>query len=252
MKFCVLASGSKGNAIWVEEGDLAVLFDCGLSFKELKRRVALVGLDIGKLACVLVSHEHRDHVSGLGPLCRALKIPALANRATMEAASFITGSLVWDFFKTSDSLTLGSFKITPLPISHDSRDPVAFLIESPSGRLGLATDMGVPTNLIRQKFRGLSSLILEFNHDFKMLMEGSYPWPLKQRIRSRTGHLANEVAAELVGELKHADLKHLVLAHLSECNNSPGLALEAARLVVGDLLEPEAAGQKEPGSIFCI
>ncbi len=112
--------------------------------------------------------------------------------------------------------------------------------------------MGVPTNLIRQKFRGLSSLILEFNHDFQKLMEGPYPWPLKQRIRSRTGHLANEAAAELVGELRHADLKHVVLAHLSECNNSPEIALSAARRVLGDALEPQAASQDRPTCIFAI
>lgn len=250
MKFCVLASGSRGNSIWVEEGDLAILLDCGLSFKELKRRVDLVGLDLRKLACVLVSHEHRDHISGLGPVTRALKIPALANRETGERAAPQVGKVNWQHFTTGDRLDFGPLKVRTLPISHDTPDPVAFLIESAAGSLGLATDMGVPTGLVREKFRGLAALILEFNHDFRMLMEGPYPWHLKQRVRSRVGHLANDVAAELAAELHHQDMKHLILAHLSETNNSPEAALKAARQALGETLEPEAANQWNPTRIF--
>lgn len=250
MKFCVLASGSRGNAIWVEEGDLAILLDCGLSFKEFKRRADLAGLEIRKLGCVLVSHEHRDHISGLGPLTRALKIPALANRETSERAAPHVGKVNWQIFSTGDRLDFGPLKVKTLPISHDTPDPVAFLIESAAGSLGLATDMGVPTGLVRQKLKGLAALILEFNHDFRLLMEGPYPWHLKQRVRSRVGHLANDVAAELAAELHHQDLKHLVLAHLSETNNSPDLAIKAAREAIGEALEPEAAGQWDPSRIF--
>ncbi len=131
MKFCVLASGSKGNAIWVEEGDLAILLDCGLSYKELKRRADLAGLDVQKLACVLVSHEHRDHVNGLGPLCRKLNIPALANQATMEAASFIVGKIKWDIFYTSDQLSIGPFKITPCPFPTTAGTRWPFSLKAP-------------------------------------------------------------------------------------------------------------------------
>lgn len=250
MKFCLLASGSRGNAIWVEEGDLALLVDCGLSFKELNARAGLAGLDVGKLSCVLVSHEHRDHISGLGPLARALKIPVLANRETCERASSVVGKVKWENFTTGDELDFGPIKVKTFPISHDTPDPVGFRLESGAGVLGLATDTGAVTSLIKQKLKGLSALILEFNHDYRRLMEGPYPWPLKQRVRSRVGHLSNEDAAALALDLMHHDLKLLVLAHLSETNNSPELALKAARQTVGEQVEPVAAGQWAPTAVF--
>lgn len=250
MKFCLLASGSRGNSVWVEEGDLAILVDCGLSYVEFKRRADLAGLDTRKLAAILVTHEHRDHISGLGPVARKLKIPVLANPATLEAAAPLVGKVTWESFATGDQLSFGAFTVRTFSISHDAADPVGLVVESPTGRLGLATDLGEPTHLVRQKLRGLSALILEFNHDYRLLMEGPYPWPLKQRVRSRHGHLANEVAAALAAELYHRDLKHLVLAHLSETNNHPDLALKAAREALDEALEPQAAGQWAPTLIF--
>lgn len=250
MKFCVLASGSRGNSVWVEEGGLAIAVDCGLSASEFTRRAKEAGLDLGRLGCVLVSHEHRDHLSGLGPLTRKLKIPALANRGTIEGAAHIAGKVDWQAFTTGDSLDFGPLRVRTVSISHDTADPVAFVIESASGSLGLATDMGVPTGLIRQKFRGLRALILEYNHDYQTLMSGPYPWHLKQRVKSRTGHMSNADAAALTAELLHRDLKHLVLAHLSETNNTPELALKAAREVLDGLLEPEAAEQWRATRVF--
>ena len=250
MKFCVLASGSRGNAVWVEEGDSAILIDCGLSFKEMKARADQAGLDVRRLGCILVTHEHRDHISGVGPTARRLKIPVLANRGTMEASAIHTGEVKWENFTTGDALSLGPFKVRTVSISHDVRDPVAFIVESPAGALGLATDLGEPTNLIRGRLKGLAALILEFNHDIDMLMTGGYPWPLKQRGRSRTGHLSNATSAALAAELYHQDLKHLILAHLSENNNTPDLALKAAREALAEALEPVAANQWAPTKVF--
>lgn len=250
MKFCLLASGSRGNAVWVEEGGLALLIDCGLSFVEFKRRADLAGLDLKKLAAILVTHEHRDHISGLGPVARKLQIPVLANPATRERAAPLVGKVTWDTFTVGDPLPFGPLTVRTFPISHDAADPVGLVVESPAGRLGLATDLGEPTHLVRQKLKGLSALILEFNHDYRLLMEGPYPWPLKQRVRSRHGHLANEVAAALAAELYHRDLRHLVLAHLSETNNHPDLALKAAREALNEALEAQAAGQWRPTPIF--
>ena len=250
MKFCILASGSRGNAVWVEEGDLALAVDCGLSATEFKRRAELAGLDIRKLNCVLVSHEHRDHIGGLGPLARKLKIPALANQATIEGARPTVGQVTWETFVTGDTLNLGPIKVRTLSVSHDTPDPVAFVFESAAGSLGLATDTGAVTGLIRQRFKGLRALILEFNHDYDALMSGPYPWYLKQRVRGRTGHLSNEDAAALAAELLHRDLKYLVAAHLSETNNRPELALKAAREALDEALEPEAASQWAPTKVF--
>jgi phosphoribosyl 1,2-cyclic phosphodiesterase len=250
MKFCLLASGSRGNCLWLEEAEVAVAVDCGLTAREFLRRAHAAGLDPGRLTALIISHEHRDHLSGVGPLARRLNLPVLANRATRDLAEAVTGPLKWEIFTTGDTLTFGPLKIRTLPISHDAADPVAFLTESPAGRLGLATDLGAATELLRQKFQGLDALVLEFNHDYRRLIDGPYPWPLKQRIRSRTGHLANEDAAALVAELRHADLKHLVLAHLSETNNHPDLALAAARKVLGNTVEPVVAGQHEATRVF--
>ena len=250
MKICLLASGSRGNSLWLEEDSVAVAVDCGLSAREFFQRARGAGLDPNRLAAVLVSHEHRDHVSGVGPVARRLGLPVLANRGTRAAAEILTGPLKWETFATGETLTFGTLKIRTLPISHDAADPVAFLAESPAGRVGLATDLGAVTELIRLKFRGLSALVLEFNHDYRLLMDGPYPWPLKQRVRSRIGHLANEEAAALVGELKHPGLRHLVLAHLSETNNHPGLALAAARRALGETLEPVAASQHQATAVI--
>ena len=250
MRFCLLASGSRGNCLWLEESEVAVAVDCGLSAREFLRRAQSAGLDPSRLAALLVSHEHRDHLNGIGPLARRLKLPVLVNKATRNLAEVVTGPLQWEIFTTGDTLSFGDLKIRTLPISHDAADPVAFLAESPAGRLGLVTDLGAPTELLRQKFRGLSALVLEFNHDYRLLMDGPYPWPLKQRIRGRAGHLANEDAAALAAELNHSGLKHLVLAHLSETNNHPDLALNLARRAVGETLEPVVAGQYEATRVF--
>ena len=250
MKFCLLASGSRGNCLWLEESEVAVVLDCGLPAREFLRRAESAGLDPGRLAALVISHEHRDHLSGVGPLARRLKLPVLANQATRDLAETVTGPLNWEIFTTGDTLTFGALKIRTLPISHDAADPVAFLVESPAGRLGLVTDLGAATELLRRRFLGLNALVLEFNHDYRLLMDGPYPWPLKQRIRGRTGHLANEDAAALVAELNHVGLRHLVLAHLSETNNRPNLALAAARKVVGETLEPVVAGPNEATRIF--
>jgi phosphoribosyl 1,2-cyclic phosphodiesterase len=250
MKFCLLASGSRGNAIWVEEGDLALVVDCGLSAREFLSRAGAAGLDISRLSCLLVSHEHRDHISGLGVLARRLKIPVLANAATCAAASPLVGRVQWEIFTTGDTLNLGSLKIRTLGLSHDAADPVAFVLESQAGRLGLATDLGAPTELIKHKFQALAALILEFNHDYRLLMDGPSPWPLKQRVRGRTGHLANETAADFAAELYHREMKHLILAHLSETNNNPALALKAAREALDGALEPVAASQGKPTAVF--
>ncbi|UQZ90820.1 MBL fold metallo-hydrolase [Deltaproteobacteria bacterium Smac51] len=250
LRFCLLASGSKGNAIWVEEGPLAVVIDCGLSAKEFKARAAMRGLDLKKLKAVIISHEHRDHIQGVGPLARSLDLTVIANAATQAACANFVGKVRWDEFATGDTMNFGHLRVQTMSISHDAAEPTAFVIESDSGALGLATDLGAVTNLVRQRLLGLRSLILEFNHDYDRLMEGPYPWPLKQRVRGRTGHLANEEAAELAARLYHSDLKHLVLAHLSQTNNTPELALKAANQALKEVIEPIAAGQDEPTIVF--
>ncbi|MGL4209392.1 MAG: MBL fold metallo-hydrolase, partial [Candidatus Adiutrix sp.] len=160
------------------------------------------------------------------------------------------GKVDKDYFKTGDSLDFGPLKVRSVQISHDAVEPVCFVIGNEQGELGLATDLGAVTTLLRQNLLGLRALVLEFNHDYRLLMDGPYPWPLKQRVRSRVGHLSNEVAAELAAYLCHPDLKYLVLAHLSETNNHPDLALKAASGALNNALIPIAASQNQATKIF--
>ena len=250
-RFCVLASGSKGNALWVEAGDDVVLVDCGLSGKELKKRLAAAGLDPCRIKAVLVTHEHRDHILGAGVAARLLKKPLYINRSTWNRAAPTLGRIEPVFFETGRRLVVGDLAIHPFSTSHDSADPVGFTFQSGDTRLGLATDLGIATALVKERLRGCQALILESNHDPQMLIDGPYPWDLKRRVRGRQGHLSNEDAALLLAELLHPGLSHVVLAHLSEVNNRPELALEAA----GSVLNKKrpalcAAGQHQAGAVI--
>lgn len=250
MRFCLLASGSRGNSIWVEEGSLAVAVDCGLSAREFRARAAARGLDPSKLAAILISHEHHDHVCGVGPLARALGLTVMANIATREALGGALGRVRWETFTTGDSLGLGPLTVRTVPLPHDAADPCGFVFEGAGGSLGLATDLGTATNLVRQRLAGQTSLILEFNHDYAMLMNGPYPWALKQRVHGRTGHLSNEDGAALAAGLCHGGLRRLVLAHLSQTNNTPLLAEAAARAALPPTVAVLAASQDDPSPVF--
>lgn len=248
IRFCVLSSGSKGNAIWVESGGRALLVDAGLSGKELVRRMNLAGLDPARLEGILVTHEHRDHVHGVGVMARRFKIPVYINEATMIAADYLLGPVRPVLFRTGADTEIAGLNVHPFSISHDSADPVGFTFENSGSRLGLATDLGVATNLVRERLAGCHGLILESNHDLKMLMEGPYPWETKRRVKSRHGHLSNEDAAELLASLAHSGLSQVVLAHLSQTNNLPELALECVGSAVSGL-PLTAARQDEPGPV---
>jgi len=226
MRFCVLASGSKGNAAWIEAGGEAVLVDAGLSGRELIRRMTLAGLEPDRLKAILVTHEHRDHVLGVGVLARRWGLPVYINEATLDRSRPIIGSIKPHLFSTGTDFAVGEFQIHPFSLSHDAADPVGLTFERNGTRLGLATDLGVATNLVRERLSGCRALILEANYDDQMLTEGPYPWETKRRVRSRHGHLSNENAAELLADVAHAGLIKVVLAHLSQTNNTADLALQ--------------------------
>ncbi|MEW6263702.1 MAG: MBL fold metallo-hydrolase [Thermodesulfobacteriota bacterium] len=252
IKYCPLASGSKGNALWVETGDGAVLVDAGLAGRELMRRLDAAGLNPGALQAILISHEHRDHVSGAGVLARRLRLPIYLNQATRRRAAFLLDHVETRDFRTGEPFRLAGLAIQPFSVSHDAADPSGFIFERQGVKLGLATDLGVSTSLVRERLAGCRGLILEANHDPQMLMNGPYPWEIKMRVKSRHGHLSNQDAAELLAQVAHAGLAHVVLAHLSEVNNRPELALA----VVGSAVNTPArgftltaAGQHAPGPL---
>jgi phosphoribosyl 1,2-cyclic phosphodiesterase len=230
MFFQTLASGSKGNAIVVGSTRTRILVDVGLSGKELHRRMHLADIGVADLAAVVVTHEHQDHVRGVGVLSRRYDLPVYLTRGTLENLPQQVGALAHaQIFRDGHSFSIGDLCITPFAISHDALDPVGLIIENGGFRLGICTDLGVATQLVRKKLEGCHGLVLEANHDVDLLLSGPYPWHLKQRIRSRHGHLSNTDSCQLLGELLHDGLQVVVLAHLSETNNRPELVLESVR-----------------------
>jgi phosphoribosyl 1,2-cyclic phosphodiesterase len=232
VRVCLLASGSKGNALFIEAGATKLVVDAGLSANELLKRLAGIGVEGAELAGILISHEHADHIRGAGTLARKLKIPVLISYPTHResAVSFKRTQVVE--FESGYPFSFQDLLIDPFPITHDAADPVGFLIESREGRLGIATDLGIATRLVQEKLRDCRALVLESNHDEEMLQNGPYPWHLKQRIKSRHGHLSNNDSAALLDEIIHAGLEGVLLAHLSEVNNDPAVALQVTRTML--------------------
>ncbi len=224
---CVLASGSKGNAIYVSDGRHAILIDAGLSGIEIQQRLCTAGLSAEALRAIVVSHEHSDHVRGVGVLARRFKLPVYASNRTAQAAAAQWGRID-DLcrFEIGTDFTIGGLALHPFATSHDAADPSGFTITCRHHKIGIATDLGIATGMVKHHLKGCSLLVLEANHDPLMLNQGPYPWPLKQRIRSRNGHLSNDASRDLLGEVCHSGLGHVVLAHLSEINNTPEKALQ--------------------------
>lgn len=228
MRVCLLASGSKGNAIYVEAGNTKLLVDAGLSAREITARLASIGVDGSCLDAIMISHEHTDHTRGAGTLSRKFKIPLLISYPTCRESYRCVGKTACVEFESGYSFTMKDVQIDPFPITHDACDPVGFVIESREGKIGIATDLGCATALVKDKLSGCRMLVLESNHDEEMLVNGPYPWHLKQRIKSRHGHLSNIDSAALLEELVHPGLEAVFLAHLSEVNNDPVVAMNVA------------------------
>lgn len=233
MRVCLLASGSKGNAILVDAGGSKILVDAGLSASEILRRLASIGIEATELDAVLISHEHTDHTRGAGTLARKLKIPLLLSYPTCREIHASLKKVEVVEFESGYPFSFKGLLIDPFPITHDACDPVGFLLECDDGKVGIATDLGIATRLVKDKLKECRVLVLESNHDEEMLLNGPYPWHLKQRIKSRHGHLSNTESAELLDEIIHPGLEGIFLAHLSEVNNDP----EIAHCVTATLLE---------------
>jgi phosphoribosyl 1,2-cyclic phosphodiesterase len=221
VKICSLASGSKGNCLYLETGDTRVLIDAGLSLRETLLRMEERGIDAACVHAVLVTHEHIDHIRSAGSFARKFKVPVIASHLVHRKMEKQLKKTRVIEFESGSAVTFRDVCIDPFPITHDACDPVGYIFESREGRCGSATDLGIATRLVTEKLRGCRALNLESNHDVDMLMNGPYPWELKQRIKSRHGHLSNEDSLGLMFELAHAGLEMLVMAHLSEVNNHP-------------------------------
>jgi phosphoribosyl 1,2-cyclic phosphodiesterase len=225
--FCPLASGSKGNSIFLGTERTRILIDAGISGAMLEKRLSALGVDIKTIAAILITHEHTDHIQGLGTLAEKLKIPVFSNA---ETAKGICAALKirprFKIFTTGEPFEFDGLEIHPFSIPHDTLDPVAFTIRTDSLKLGFCADLGYATSLVKKQLERCDYLYLEANHQPSMVHASHRPSIYKQRVLSKQGHLSNEDCAALLGSVFHPDLKHVHLAHLSsECNN-PELALK--------------------------
>lgn len=227
MRFCVLGSGSSGNCTYVSAGNTALLVDAGLSGKETLKRLEAAGLDHSIIRAILLTHEHSDHVGALGVLHRRFKADVFANSGTIQGVQKGLGTvdIPWKVFTTGFPFQVGEISVEPFTVCHDGLDPVGFIFSHGGIRIGVVTDIGIVTTVVREKLKNCDAIVLESNHDEKMLQDAQRPWALKQRIAGRQGHLANRCAAELVVECAGPQLKQVFLAHLSADCNRPDLAV---------------------------
>ena len=231
MRFSVLASGSGGNVCYVETARARILVDAGLSCRETVRRLQRIGVDPGSLDALVLTHEHADHILGAGPLARRFRLPVYMNSPTFRKGLRALGSVSSPIpIQTGQTITVNDLLIETFTKCHDAADPMGLVLSSEEGtRLGIITDLGRSTGVVEDRLRGCRALIVEFNHDEKMLEDGPYPLELKRRIRGDHGHLSNRQAARLVRALAHPRLAWVIPAHLSEVNNEPLKALRAVR-----------------------
>ena len=223
MRFASLGSGSRGNSLVVQHQNTTVLVDCGFSTKEVRRRLGNLQLEVESISAIVVTHEHTDHISGVGGLARKYQIPVYATQGTSMASPW--GDIPCEHQVTPDQpVEIGSLEFWPFPVPHDARQPCQYVVSEGSRRLGILTDTGSITPHITSQLSQCDAMVLECNHDLEMLYGGDYPEHLKQRIISYYGHLSNQQAAELLRSIDVTRLKHLVAAHLSEKNNTASLA----------------------------
>jgi phosphoribosyl 1,2-cyclic phosphodiesterase len=235
VRLTILGSGSSGNCAYIETDETRILIDAGFSLRQIRKRLETIGRVPENLTAILITHEHADHVSSLPLLNEKLHIPIYCNRPTQEAAEYqFKTRLGCRVFETGASFEVGDIHVQTFSVPHDAQDPVGFLLRTSGGNIGFLTDLGHTTRLVLERIRPAHALVVESNHDVKMLQDCPHrPWSLKQRILGRHGHLSNEAAADTVEQIMSAELRHLYLGHLSgECNRP-----ELARRVMSDRLQ---------------
>jgi len=256
----MLGSGSAGNSAVVATDHCKILVDGGLSARQLVLRLEQCGIAPEQLDGVLLTHEHTDHVCGLEVLCRKFDVPIYSNALTAEAIR-CDGSFKrhrnWRIFVTGAEFSICDVTVRTFPVPHDAVDPLGFAIHAGSGSLGFITDLGYPTKMIIERLREVQTLVIETNHDEKLLQNDSHrPWPVKQRIQSRHGHLSNTAAVSVIEELLPGKIERIVLGHLSRDCNTPELALGAVHAALAKCgridMEVHCAAQSEISPRFRI
>ena len=244
MRFASLGSGSKGNATLVQAGDTLVMVDCGFSLRETTRRLGLLGFEPHQLDAILVTHEHSDHSSGVALLSRKHNIPVYLTHGTVGSGR-CDNCHSHRHFSFSERFSIGSLEVQAVAVPHDAREPCQYRFFYQGKSLGVLTDLGSITPHVVDSYRGCDALVLEFNHDRQLLQDGVYPHHLKRRVGGDWGHLNNMQAAALLGKIDHTVLRHLVVAHVSENNNSRQHAEQALLSVMPALDNVVWADQAE-------
>lgn len=228
MFISILGSGSSGNSIIVSSNKTTILIDAGFSVKGTLNRLREINLPLNEINAIIISHEHNDHCKGWKSCANYFNTPIYSTESTQQILNINGKNINKNIFYTGRSFNVGNLTIKPFPVPHDSSDPTAFLIEDGRYKLGIATDLGYITNLVKNYLSECNAVIIESNHDVEMLKNGPYPWQLKQRIMSRLGHLSNDNVASFIKECIREKCSYLLLAHLSQQNNKIELALSTS------------------------
>lgn len=237
MKLCSIASGSSGNCIYVGGSDTNILIDVGISKKRIEEGLKEIGVSCESLDGILVTHEHSDHIQGLGVFSRKYKVPVYATEGTIRGIEAYKGlgkmpEGLLRPVKIDETFSLGSLSIRPFAISHDAIEPSGFRVEEDEKTIAVVTDLGVYDEYIVENLKDVNALVLEANHDIHMLEVGPYPYPLKRRVMGNRGHLSNELSGRLLCDILHDNLQCVMLGHLSKDNNYESLAYETVKLEV--------------------
>ncbi|ATP42291.1 MBL fold metallo-hydrolase [Solibacillus sp. R5-41] len=256
MRFSVLASGSSGNAIYVENDEHSFLVDVGLSGKKMEQLFSKVDRDMKNLTGILVTHEHSDHIKGLGVVARKHKIPIFANALTWNAMDGLIGNIPTELrfhFDMETVKTFGGLDIQSFAVSHDAADPMFYTFNQDGRKLVVITDTGYVSDRMKGHIAAADSYVFESNHDVSMLQMGKYPWSIKRRILSDVGHVSNEDAAVAMSEVVAEKPTQIYLAHLSKDNNMKDLArmsvtqtLQSCGVITGEYVNLHDTDAEEP------
>src|SRR5271165_754899 len=252
LKVCVLASSSSGNCTFIRTEKTRLLIDAGLSKRDTLARLAAIGESIDDLDAILITHEHSDHVSGLGALARHFETPLFLTRLTAGSIAWGDYQPVLDCFGAGTNFTVGDIEVRSFTIPHDAIDPVGFCFQAEGIKIGVVTDLGYMPESVKVHVRVCDWLLLEANHDLEMLKVGPYPRSEKQRVMGRKGHLSNDLVCDFIRQDLDVGTTTLVLGHLSEHNNHP----EIVRANAGDALDGRlftrlvVAEARQPTEVF--
>lgn len=261
-RMCTIASGSSGNCTFIQGGETMLLVDAGLSGKRIINGLEQIGIDPEQISGILITHEHGDHIKGVGILSRKFNLPIYATEATWHTLmeQNMIGKIdacCMKIIEKDQVIQIGDIEVLPYKIYHDATDPVGYVFEYGGKKMSLATDLGKVDRYIVNHIQGSHGILLEFNHDVNMLEASSYPFSLKRRILGDEGHLCNELAAKVLAYIYHEELEWAILGHLSNENNLPDLAflsaknaLEAQHIKLGEDIHVEVAKREEVSRFY--